>query len=155
VVQSLTPDVVGWVRTVCEAPSAEPDEIASALGIDLTDARRLGSQLICPPPAGADRFELVLDPATGVVTFAEAVLAPGPPLQSLEATFGTAELIPPGPHDVSRTMVFDRIWQSGAARSCSVLARLAGDAPDTGQDIVTSVILYLQPPRPASSGSPG
>jgi hypothetical protein len=142
---SLTPDVAGWVHAVCRAPSAEPADMAGELGIDLTSARRVGSQLVCTPPAGADHFELALDPATRIVSFAEARLAPHAPLERFTALLGTAREAPPGPHDTSPTMVFDPFRPTGASRSCAVLARLAplGDGP---KNLVMSVILYLHHP---------
>jgi hypothetical protein len=138
--------VEGWARAICQAPTARPDAIAGALGVDPAHARRLGQVLAFPPPVGAARFELVVDPATGAVECADAALAPpGVPLAELREVFGEPRRVPRGPHEHGITMIFDPVRPAGAPRTGTLLARVqSGSEPP----LVTSVVVYLHPVPP-------
>jgi hypothetical protein len=137
--------VLGWARAICQAPTAQPDIIAGALGVDRAHARRLGQVLAFPPPVGAARFELVVDPATGAVECADAVLAEGVPLAELREVFGEPRQAPRGPHEHSATMIFDPVRPAGAPRTGTLLARVQ---PGSEPPLVTSVVVYLHPVPP-------
>jgi hypothetical protein len=136
------PDFGAWARALCGAPTAGPADIARSIGLELSQTRRVGAQLICPPLAGTGQVELVLAADHRTVLFCEVTLPGGAPLAPFVAQFGPARPIPRGPHD-EQTLVFERLWPAGAPRSCAVLVRLGRSAGLAG--LVTSVTLYLQP----------
>lgn len=138
---SVSLDLGGWLNALCRAQTAAPADIAEALGIDINRARRVGSQLIFPPPAGTDQFELVVDRSTNLVRYATFGLAEPAPLERLTALFGPGREAPKGPHEQDVTMIFGRTSPSDAPRSCAVLARLPSGGP--GRELVASVTLYL------------
>ncbi|MER7277837.1 hypothetical protein ABT369_25690 [Dactylosporangium sp. NPDC000244] len=140
-------EFVHWADAVCEAPSLASADVMAALGIDSALVTRVGSQLCCPAPEGVEQLELVLERGgTDRVAFVTAVLTGDVPVAGLEARFGAGRTAVAAPHGSAPTVVFGRRRPVGAARSCTVLARLT--APGADRVAVVSLYLHADPGRP-------
>ena len=134
-----------WVQAMCLAPSARPEDLAAAMGIDAAGASRIGGQMTFPPPPGTETFEFIIGLDSADVSFAE--FTPSGPLRlaDLTARFGEGREAPPSPHEPGPTVILDEACPPGARRACVVLVRLAGGWPRS--EAVTAVTLYLRPGR--------
>jgi hypothetical protein len=128
---------------MCLAETNLPPDIGAALDIDVAGARRLGSQLVCPPPRGASQFELVTALDSDEVVFAEFVPNQTLTLHEVTGRFGNGREVPTGAHGLGVTVIFNEVWPSGAPRACAVLARVEPGRPP--HETVRSVTLYLRP----------
>jgi hypothetical protein len=137
--------LVDWAYAVCEAPTATPTDLAGALEVELATAQTLGSQRIFPPPTGTTHLEFVLGHDDATVAFIDVTPVGIVTIADLEASFGEGREAPTGPHEPAPTVIFDDIWPDGAARGCTVLARLRPGPRET-HDVAT-VTLYLQSER--------
>jgi hypothetical protein len=135
-----------WVQAVCEAPTALSEDLASVLGVDLARAETLGSQRIFPPPPGTTHLEFILGHDDAAVAFIDVTPSEAVTVADLEESFGEGHEALPGPHEAAPTVIFDDVWPDGAARGCTVLARLTPGPQETTRDVAT-VTLYLQTVR--------
>ena len=134
-----------WAHEVCLAPSASAAELARAMQVDIDKARSLGRQRIFPPSPATSTLQFVLGPDDETVIFIEVATNVPMTVPELTDMLGPGREAPPGPHQVTPTIIFDDLWPHDAARGCSVLARVTTDYPQS--DAVETVVLYLQASR--------
>ncbi len=131
-----------WVHAMCVAGSAHPAELSTSMDIDISQATRLGGQLVVPPPTGTEHFEFVIGLDSEDVVFAEFTPSADLYVEDLAESFGTGRPTPPSPHASGQTIILDEVWPTDAPRACAVILRLRGWSDS---DPVEAVTLYVRP----------
>lgn len=88
---------VQWAHALCTAPSVAPAVVAASLGTDLTGPERLGSGIVCTPPAGAHNLQLVIGRDDESVQFIEYTPTAELTVDALEDLLGAGPRSPARP----------------------------------------------------------